>query len=145
MRFTSTIAVLVAAACHGRAPEASRPSAGGGARAAAPPRASVTSIAPTPSAEAGCARRETNAAVPFETIELPYVVDADGRTTVEPEVAARFPAIREDGRKIAIIDERSSIDHGRSSHLALLDVATKEQTVLTLWRSSSRASQRTQA
>jgi hypothetical protein len=70
-----------------------------------------------------------------------------GTTTVEPDVARRFPAISEDGRTIAILDERANIEEegGPSLHLAILDLRTHKLAVFRLWARSARAIRRREA
>jgi hypothetical protein len=78
---------------------------------------------------------------------LRYEQRPDRTTTVEPDVARRFPAISDDGRTIAILDERQIVEDegGPRLHLALLDVRTHNLNVFTLWAASKRAIRRREA
>lgn len=81
----------------------------------------------------------------FVPIELRFEQRPEGTTGVSREIARRFPVIGEEGRTIAILDERQTIEEGSSLHLVLLDIRTNKNTVFTLWAESPRANRRQEA
>jgi hypothetical protein len=97
------------------------------------------------SSDGACDAGPPKADAAFTKVALRLEQRPDGTTTVDPEVARRFPAASDDGRTIAVLDERENVEEGPSLHLVLLDVRTHRQAVFTLWASSARAIRRQEA
>ena len=54
---------------------------------------------------------------------------------IAPALRRRFPALSEDGRRLAVLDERES-DSGASLHLVVLDARSDTPHVFTVWTAS---------
>ncbi len=150
--FTTSIGVI--AACRGAALSPSSiplpssiasPSSIPSPQARVPPSLPDGGAPVAPSSDGKCNAGAPKADAAFMPIALRFEQRPDGTTTVEPDVARRFPAISDDGRTIAILDERDSIDVGASLHLAILDVRTHKLALFTLWAASARAIRRREA
>lgn len=113
--------------------------------ASVPPSPSDSGAPASPSSEGKCEAGAPMAEAAFTPVTLRFEQSADAATTVEPEVARRFPVISDDGRTIATLDQRWTIEEEESLHLVLLDVRTSKPTVFTLWRKSGLPTRRPQA